>query len=183
MYWGGGGGGHFKKIAILIRKNFFFFLASVLQIFLIIFMCITYTVHYLTWLKKKSEKKVVSYKNTKNHHYHYVRAISFVVVMLCQLEESSSTLRSSWETGERSVPYNQPPPQSEGFFEPLQCSSSCLQIGYLNFLLTCSIDSSLKINVILLIVFNFSWHSYNPTETDQGAATSAPSGFIPGWML
>ncbi|XVE91650.1 hypothetical protein REPUB_Repub01dG0028400 [Reevesia pubescens] len=76
-----------------------------------------------------------------------------------KLDESSSTLRSSWETGEQSIPYNHPPHshQSEGFFEPLQCNSS-LQIGY----------------------------SYNPTVTDQSqniATASAPSGFIPGWML
>ncbi|XVF85779.1 hypothetical protein PTKIN_Ptkin17bG0144900 [Pterospermum kingtungense] len=71
-----------------------------------------------------------------------------------KLEESTSTLRSSWETGEQSIPYNHLPPQSEGFFEPLQCSSSSMQIGY------------------------------NPTDTDHAAATaSAPSGFIPGWML
>ncbi|XWS64168.1 hypothetical protein CRYUN_Cryun06bG0163200 [Craigia yunnanensis] len=70
-----------------------------------------------------------------------------------KLDESTSTLRSSWETGEQSIPYNHPPPQSEGFFEPLESSSS-LQIGY------------------------------NPTVTDQATATaSAPSGFIPGWML
>ncbi|XWS23066.1 hypothetical protein CRYUN_Cryun29cG0089800 [Craigia yunnanensis] len=70
-----------------------------------------------------------------------------------KLDESTSALRSSWETGEQSIPYNHPPPQSEGFFEPLQCSSS-VQIGY------------------------------NPTVTDQATATvSAPSGFIPGWML
>ncbi|EOY01631.1 hypothetical protein QUC31_013686 [Theobroma cacao] len=71
-----------------------------------------------------------------------------------KLEESTSTLRSSWETGEQSNPYNHhPPPQPEGFFEPLQCSSS-MQIGY------------------------------NPTAADQdAAAASAPNGFIPGWML
>ncbi|XP_022725801.1 MADS-box protein CMB1-like [Durio zibethinus] len=70
-----------------------------------------------------------------------------------KLDESTSTLQSSWEIGEQSIPYNHPPPQSEGFFEPLQCSSS-LQIGY------------------------------NPTVTDQATATpSAPSEFIPGWML
>ncbi|XVF03159.1 hypothetical protein REPUB_Repub04eG0236800 [Reevesia pubescens] len=71
-----------------------------------------------------------------------------------KLDESiNSTLRSTWENGEQSIPYNPQPHQSDGFFEPLQCSSS-LQIGY------------------------------NPTVTDQTTATaSAPSGFIPGWML
>ncbi|OMO93535.1 Transcription factor, K-box [Corchorus capsularis] len=77
-----------------------------------------------------------------------------------KLDESTSALRSSWEAGEQSIPYNNnnnnPPPhrQSEGFFEPLQCSSS-MQIGY------------------------------NPAVTDQvtTATASPPNGFIPGWML
>ncbi|KAE8732902.1 Agamous-like MADS-box protein AGL8-like protein [Hibiscus syriacus] len=38
-----------------------------------------------------------------------------------KLEENSSTVQSSWETGEPSNPYNHPPPQSDGFFEPLHC--------------------------------------------------------------
>ncbi|KAE8683013.1 Agamous-like MADS-box protein AGL3 [Hibiscus syriacus] len=39
-----------------------------------------------------------------------------------KLEENSSTIRSSWETGEQSIPYNHPPPpQQDGFFEPLHC--------------------------------------------------------------
>ncbi|KAK8979552.1 hypothetical protein V6N11_073548 [Hibiscus sabdariffa] len=50
-----------------------------------------------------------------------------------KLEESSSVIRSSWETGEQSIPYNHPPPPrpppSDGFFEPLHCSNS-LQMGY-----------------------------------------------------
>ncbi|XP_022775755.1 MADS-box protein 04g005320-like [Durio zibethinus] len=44
-----------------------------------------------------------------------------------KLDESTSTL-PSWETGEQSIPYNHPPPQSDEFFEPLECSSS-LHIG------------------------------------------------------
>ncbi|XVE85710.1 hypothetical protein DITRI_Ditri17bG0112500 [Diplodiscus trichospermus] len=46
-----------------------------------------------------------------------------------KLDESASALQPSWETGDQSNPYNHHPlPQSEGFFEPLQCTSS-LQIG------------------------------------------------------
>ncbi|KAK8480624.1 hypothetical protein V6N13_099817 [Hibiscus sabdariffa] len=78
-----------------------------------------------------------------------------------KLEESSLVIRSSWETGEQSIPYNHHPPpprppQSDGFFEPLHCSNS-LQMGY------------------------------NPSNiTDEDTATGsavAPGGFIPGWML
>ncbi|KAK8699685.1 hypothetical protein V6N13_115768 [Hibiscus sabdariffa] len=75
-----------------------------------------------------------------------------------KLEESSSAIRSSWETGEQSIPYNHlpPPPQSDGFFEPLHCSNS-LQMGY---------------------------NPSNITDEDTAAGSAvAPSGFIPGWML
>ncbi|TYH91067.1 hypothetical protein ES332_A13G092700v1 [Gossypium tomentosum] len=75
-----------------------------------------------------------------------------------KLDESGPSMRSSWETGEQSIPYNHPPPppQSEGFFEPLHCNNS-LQIGY-----------------------NPSSVTVEDTAT---ASALAPSGFIPGWML
>ncbi|KAE8733159.1 Detected protein of unknown function [Hibiscus syriacus] len=77
-----------------------------------------------------------------------------------KLEESSSMIRSTWETGEQSVPYNHPPPvpppRSDAFSEPLYCCNY-LQMGY------------------------------NPGNiTDEDTATGsaiAPTGFIPGWML
>ncbi|TYI46293.1 hypothetical protein E1A91_D13G097000v1 [Gossypium mustelinum] len=75
-----------------------------------------------------------------------------------KLDGSGPSMRSSWETGEHSIPYNHPPPppQSEGFFEPLHCNNS-LQIGY---------------NPISVTV-----------EDTATASALAPSGFIPGWML
>ncbi|KAB1994357.1 hypothetical protein ES319_D13G094000v1 [Gossypium barbadense] len=75
-----------------------------------------------------------------------------------KLDGSGPSMRSSWETGEHSIPYNHPPPppQSEGFFEPLHCNNS-LQIGY---------------NPIRVTV-----------EDTATASALAPSGFIPGWML
>ncbi|GMI87458.1 SEPALLATA 4, AGAMOUS-like 3 [Hibiscus trionum] len=70
-----------------------------------------------------------------------------------KLEEISSTIRSSWETGEQSIPYNHlPPPRSDGFFEPLH-----LQMGY-------------------------NPSNIADEDTAAGSAV-APSGFIPGWML
>ncbi|XP_038994243.1 MADS-box protein 04g005320-like isoform X2 [Hibiscus syriacus] len=76
-----------------------------------------------------------------------------------KLEESSSMIRSTWETGEQSVPHNHPPPvppQSDGFFEPLHCDIS-LQMGY---------------------------NPSNITDEDTAIGSAiAPSGFIPGWML
>ncbi|KAK8516786.1 hypothetical protein V6N13_080878 [Hibiscus sabdariffa] len=43
-----------------------------------------------------------------------------------KLDENGSTVRSSWETGEQSVPYShQAQPQPQGFLQPLQCT-----IGY-----------------------------------------------------
>ncbi|KAG4206167.1 hypothetical protein ERO13_A04G145900v2 [Gossypium hirsutum] len=70
-----------------------------------------------------------------------------------KLDENASTLRSTWETGEQSVPCNlQRPP----FFEPLQCTTS-MQISY-------NVPADL-------------------THENIATTTSAPSGFIPDWML
>ncbi|XVF43264.1 hypothetical protein PTKIN_Ptkin02bG0026200 [Pterospermum kingtungense] len=70
-----------------------------------------------------------------------------------KLEENSSTIPASWEIGEQIITYNNPPPQSEGYFEPLQNNGS-LQIGY---------------NPCV---------TFQPMAT---ASTS--NGFVHGWML
>ncbi|PPR95741.1 hypothetical protein GOBAR_AA24924 [Gossypium barbadense] len=70
-----------------------------------------------------------------------------------KLDENASTLRSTWETGEQSVPCNLQRPR---FFEPLQCTTS-MQISY-------NVPADL-------------------THENIATTTSAPSGFIPDWML
>ncbi|PPD80085.1 hypothetical protein GOBAR_DD22962 [Gossypium barbadense] len=70
-----------------------------------------------------------------------------------KLDENASTLRSTWETGGQSVPCNLQHPR---FLEPLQCTTS-MQISY-------NVPADL-------------------THENIATTTSAPSGFIPDWML
>ncbi|KAH7528898.1 hypothetical protein FEM48_Zijuj05G0126700 [Ziziphus jujuba var. spinosa] len=76
-----------------------------------------------------------------------------------KLEESSAQIsnRVAWEAGGQNISYNRGlPPQSEGFFHPLEANST-LQIGY---------------NPV-----------GSDDQTDVGALQQHLNGFIPGWML
>ncbi|GLT44090.1 hypothetical protein SLA2020_180060 [Shorea laevis] len=65
-------------------------------------------------------------------------------------------LRLAWEAGGQNVQYGRPPPQSEGFFQPLG-GNSTLQIGY---------------NPVV-----------SAEMTTMGQNLQNVSGYIPGWML
>ncbi|KAJ4972561.1 hypothetical protein NE237_005735 [Protea cynaroides] len=76
-----------------------------------------------------------------------------------KLDESinaENSFRMTWETSGANIQYNRQPPQSEGFFQPLECNSTP-QIGY---------------------------NSAGPDHLNV-AVTPAQhvNGFIPGWML
>ncbi|KAJ7956500.1 MADS-box transcription factor [Quillaja saponaria] len=76
-----------------------------------------------------------------------------------KLEESSfeASHRLAWEAGGHNFQYNRLPPQTEGFFQPLQGVHPNLQIGYN------SVGSDHEVNI--------------------GAPVENGNGFIPGWML
>ncbi|XP_043698865.1 agamous-like MADS-box protein MADS2 [Telopea speciosissima] len=75
-----------------------------------------------------------------------------------KLDESNAenTIQLTWEAAGANIQYNRHPPQSEGFFQPLECNST-LQIGY----------------------------NPADTDHITVAATPTQNvnGFIPGWML
>ncbi|KAK3413499.1 agamous-like MADS-box protein MADS2 [Eucalyptus grandis] len=83
------------------------------------------------------------------------RALTLKLDEVC----ARNNLRPPWEAGDPSMTYGQPHPQSQEFFQPLECNPT-LQIGY-------DAGGSDQLN----------------TSAATPNAPQQASGFLPGWML